>query len=191
MSEEHRVYDLKERSDIDRDQKIKADALGESWGDGFHVTPELVKIDRGPDGRIVRTTPLSEIPIMPWDKEEEAEPLLSDRAYPTPSPLNTRQREQVVKTMAVRLLEWYQSQPPHPSRYNPIYDGIPELPEGSPENLQPLPGTQLYPATPQEVYAYLAKFLGKRAEFVNKKDGRTGYKEPIDTVRIHKRPVRS
>lgn len=175
-----KVYDIKERSDFDpheSKQNIVAqlESEGEDWGDGFIVQDEMVVVTRSKkDGRIIRTTPMSEALFMKEADEERYEPIEVDSRI-TPSPLGIGDREKIVDILAWRLFKYYREQPPHPTRYNPIHDGILDAPAGSPENLQPLPGSKLYPATPGEVFEWLkTKVIGPRAQIVNKAQGRTG-----------------
>lgn len=69
------IRTITERSDIDRDQNVKAKDLGEDWGDGFFVQEEPVLVTRNPDGSIKRTTPLSEVPGFIDNLEDDAEPV--------------------------------------------------------------------------------------------------------------------
>jgi hypothetical protein len=143
----------------------------EDWGDGFHVDPVPVLVQRGRDGSIIRTTPLNEIPgvhlsggkLVP---DEPTAPKEVD-AKPTPVPLSTADREKLVGILATRLWRYYKDRGPNDPRYNPFRDGIPELPAGSPEHLQPLPGTPLYPATDGQIRDYLRRFVAQRATVIN------------------------
>ncbi len=144
----------------------------EDWGDGFYVEPEPVLVQRAPDGSIVRTTPLSEIPGVSFEKgqlvEEDAPPV-EGRSRPTPVPLGTADREKLVGILANRLWRYYKDRGPKDPRYNPFRDGIPELPAGSPQHLQPLPGTPLYPASDGQIHDYLRRFIADRVKVVNTK----------------------
>lgn len=175
-----RIYDIKERSDIDHHQNQKAitDQLereGEDWGDGFIVQDEMVVVTRSKaTGAILRTTPMSEALFMERD-EQEYEPI---EVAPRPSagpPLSISEREKMVGILAMRLFKWYQVQPRQVGLYNPVYDGIPHAPAGSAQNLQPLPGTNLYPATGTQVMEWLkVHVIGPRAQIINKRQGRMG-----------------
>lgn len=177
------VYDLEERSDIDpHSSRIHPDQLGEDWGEGFFVEPELVKVDRGPDGRVVRTTPLSqyldrhEVDLVPPVVTEPHKELVAR----TPAA-----RDALVIALADRLMEYYIQLGPQPHLYNPVYDGIPDLPLHADENLKPLPGTKLYPASEGQVFSWLCKIIGKRASLVNTKLGLAGELPDLaDTLRI-------
>lgn len=144
----------------------------EDWGDGFYVSPEPVLIQRAPDGSIVRTTPLSEIPGVSFQGgklvEDDAPPV-EGRERPTPVPLGTADREKLVGILARRLWRYYKDRGPQDPRFNPFRDGIPELPAGSPHHLQPLPGTPLYPATDGQIFDYLKRFIADRVKVVNTK----------------------
>jgi hypothetical protein len=69
------------------------------------------------------------------------------------------------------LFRHYASEPSlrNRERFNPIRDGIPEVPAGSPEHLAPKPGTPLYPATTGQVYDYLLRFVAQRAKVIDTK----------------------
>jgi hypothetical protein len=179
--------DIVERSDVDRhDPRALRELLldeetHEDWGDGWYVNAEPVLVERGASGEIVRTTALSE--VMPTDEQvAEGEPI-QGRTRVTPTPLNAADRDKVVFILASKLFKWYASQPPHPSRYNPIHDGIPDLPAHSPQNLQPMPGTNLFPATPGQVMEWLKGVIGKRAEVQNRKIGRDTYRPSLTIKR--------
>lgn len=150
----------------------------EDWGDGFFMEPEPVLVQRAPDGSIVRTTPLSEIPGVHFERgglvpneltteQKEAKAKVVD-AKPTPVPLTRDQRYKLVEILAGRLFRYYQSRGPMDPRFNPFRDGIPDLPAGSPEHLEPLPGTDLYPATDAQIMDWLRRFVGERAEVINR-----------------------
>ncbi len=184
------VRELVERSDIDRDQKISVDDLGEEdWGGGFRVDPNPVVIERGPQGEIKRTVPLNDVleaQAILAEQAWEDEPVVANTVV-APTPVTTEQREKLVRILAVRLFKWYAGQPPHPARFNPIYDGIPQLPPGSPEHLQPLPGTKLYPATPDQVLEWLkSSVLAPRIKVINNERGLHGYQP---SIRISRDPV--
>lgn len=173
------IYEVTERSDIDHHQNKKAilgqleDQGAEDWGDGFLVEPGFVRVDRDKrTGKILRTTPLHEIPG--FIDQDENEPVIG-RTRETPVGLNISEREKIVDILTYRLFKYYKELGPSPVLYNPVYDGIPDAPAGAPENLSPLPGSKLYPATPGEVFTWLkTKVVGPRAQLVNKKQGRTG-----------------
>ena len=175
-----RIYNINERSDIDHHQNPKAiqrdlEAEGEDWGDGFVVQDEMVVVTRSKaDGRILRTTPMSEALFMKRDPDEY-EPI-EGRPHKAMHPLNLEDQYKLVEILALRLFKWYQAQPPNPLMYNPVYDGIPELPFGSSRHLQPPAGTDLYPATPGQVVEWLkTSVIGPRAKIIDKGKGRTGY----------------
>ena len=157
----------------------------EDWGDGFHVDPVPVLVTRGPDGGITKTTPLNEIPGVSFQggKLVNEEDLIKEVAEkPTPVTLNRSDRHKLVAILATRLYNYYRERGPNDPRFNPFRDGIPELPAGSPEHVQPLPGTPLYPATDGQIMDYLKRFVGDRATVVNK--GRFG-KDNIQDIALH------
>lgn len=178
--EQHRIVDLQERSDIDQHQSKGAilrqleDRGAEDWGDGFLVEPGFVKVTRDKrTGNIIRTTPLDEIPGMV--DRDDYEPV-TGRTRPTPVGVDIPTREKLVDILTFRLFKYYKDLGPQPHLYNPVYDGIPDAPAGSAANLQPLPGSKLYPATPGEVFLWMkTNVVGPRAQLVNKKQGRTGH----------------
>ena len=106
--------------------------------------------------------------------EQEYDPVeVAPRPYN--EPLSISDREKMVSILAMRLFQWYRSQPQRVDIYNPVWDGIPDAPPGSPTNLQPLPGMNLYPATEMQVYEWLkTKVIGPRAQIINKKQGKEG-----------------
>lgn len=143
-------------------------------GGGFLMQDEPVLVQRGPDGGIVRLTPLSEIPGVHYDRGQ----ILSDHAppkeveaKPSPAPISRKDRDKLRKILANRLMQWYDSEYSWRDlgKFNPLRDGIPTLPSGSPEHLKPLPGTKLYPATRQQVYDYLLKLVSDRAKVIDTK----------------------
>ena len=71
------------------------------------------------------------------------------------------------------------------SLFNPLRDGIPVVPAGSPEHLQPNPGTPLYPATKGQVFEYLKSVVGERATFTNKKRFGSGHQADLMDLNIH------
>lgn len=190
-----RIYEIEERSDFDRHQNVKAKDLGEDWGDGFFVQEEPVLVTRDKrTGAILRTEPLSSVPWINMDPDDDVEPVVADPVH-TPRQRTASEREKLVEILAMRLFRWYADRPPSVTEYNPIYDGIPEAPAGSRDLLQPLPGTKLYPATPGEVLEWLKmKVIAPRVQIVNKKRGWKGYQADLGadefSVRIQRDPIR-
>lgn len=184
MALEHK-RDIVERSDFDRDQTVDLDNLGEDWGDGFHVDVEPVLVERGADGEIVRTTPLSEVEEQREKEfyEAEAAPPIEVAPVHSPTPMTPVQREKVVRIMAVRLFKEYAGRAPEDPRYNPLYHGIPDVPPGSPQSLQPIPGTKMYPATNSQVMEWLkTNVIGARAKFTDQRIGE-GYRPTLSFER--------
>lgn len=140
------------------------EATGEDLGEGFVMQEQPVLVQRGPDGSIVRTTPLNELPGVEYftGAPEDQAPV------ETPAVLGRADRNKLVDVLSLRLFKYYRQMPPEQQKYNPFYDGLPELPAGSPEHLQPLPGTPLYPATDGQVYEWLRRFVADRVQVVNK-----------------------
>lgn len=147
----------------------------EDLGDGFLLHPEPALVKRGPDGGIVSVTPLSELPGVHYEQgkglvKDDAPPV-EGRSRPTPVPLPTAQREKLREILATRLFKNYAQEGSlrNLAHYNPLRDGIPELPAGSPQHLQPRPGTKLYRASEGQVYQYLLKVVAERAQIVDTK----------------------
>jgi hypothetical protein len=169
---------ITERSDFDRDLSVRSGDLGEDWGDGFFVDAEPVIVQRDVEGEIVRTTPLSEHlsnqeRLLEQQVEEAREPVI------TPQPLNREQRDKLVFVLAKRLFDFYREMGPNPMRYNPVYDGIPTRPRGVGQSIVPRPGTQLYDATPLQVFDWLKEWVRERVEITNKRQGWEGYRPTI------------
>jgi hypothetical protein len=191
-----RIYEITERSDIDPHEDLrpglgKSDKLGEDWGDGFFVQEEPVAVLRDKSGAIIRTTPLSEVPFLNWNRDEDEEPPVEGRARTNPVPMNAADRSKLVAILAQRLFRWYAQQPRSLLTFNPLYDGIPRAPSGSPEHLQPVPGTKLYPATPGEVLEWLKNdVIAPRIRVINKKKNLKGWTaDAADyAVRISREP---
>lgn len=135
-------------------------------GEGFLQYDEPVVVDRGPDGSIVNVTPVSEHrAFIP----REGDPYL-ESIRPAPTRLPRAEREKLVDVLTARLFKHYEGLHPDAPKFNPLYDGIPDLPSGSPEHLQPLPGSKLYPATRGQVYDWLRRFVADRAQVIEKRD---------------------
>jgi len=144
----------------------------EDLGGGFLMKEEPVIVDRDVrTGRITRLTPLNEIPGVEYHDGRinfEAEPVVTEEKE-TKYPVDRETRRKIVEILASRLMKHYSKLPEDYPGYNPLRDGIPEIPAGSPEFLEPLPGTPLYPATRAQVFEYLKREAGKRASFINKR----------------------
>lgn len=142
----------------------------EDWGDGFFVQPEPVIVFRDNAGVIMKTVPLSEVPGVHVERGglKPDKPPVEVAPVPTPVPLSTANREKLVTILANRLFKYYWNREPKDLRYNPFRDGIPELPAGAPEHFQPLPGTQLYPCTKAQVYAYCRSVVADRVTVINR-----------------------
>ena len=158
--------------DAPKRQLIQAIAkTHEDWGDGFFVQPEPVLVQRDKWGKIVRTTPLSEIEgveVDPVEFDKDIDPVMAE-ANPTVVPMTRQQRGKLHAIIAHRLFYYYKDRGPADPRYNPFRDGLADLPAGSPEHLQPLPSTQLYPATETQIYDWLLKFVADRTSVIDKR----------------------
>ena len=137
-------------------------------GEGFLMHEEPVIVDRAADGSIVRVTPVSEHRLF---RSRDEDKIAAIDAPPRPSPvqLPRKQREQLVEILTTRLFKFYEAEGPDTPRFNPLFDGIPDLPSGSPEHLEPLPGTKLYPATRGQVYDWLRRFVAARTQVIEHK----------------------
>ncbi len=191
-----RIYDIKERSDFDPHQTVHASELGEDWGDGFFVQEEPVLVTRDTrTGAILRTEALSQIPgLNLYNRDEDLEPVEADPVH-SPRQRTTSERDKLVEILAMRLFRYYEELGPQVTMYNPIYDGLPDAPAGHRELLQPLPGTNLYPATPGQVYEWMkTQLIGPRVAIVNKKKGWKGYSSGESaedySVRVQRDPIR-
>lgn len=141
-------------------------------GEGFLLHDEPVLVQRGPDGGIVKLTPLSELPGVHLDGgqlvKDDAPPVVG-KTKATPKPLPRAEREKLIDILATRLFKNYATEASlkNLAKFNPLRDGIPDLPAGSPEHLQPKPGTPLYYASEGQVYQWLKTFVGERAKVID------------------------
>lgn len=165
------IRELTERSDIDHHQNIKADDLGEPLGEGFFINPEPVLVQRGPDGGIVRTTPLSEIPGVEMHGAGTERTDNEDKAKPVP--MSRDERRKLVDSLALRLYNYYKNLPPNSDKWNPFTDGIPEIADADPLNLSPRKSEaiRMVNASDTDVFLWLRKFVGARAQIIDKKRG--------------------
>ena len=144
-------------------------------GEGFLLHEEPVLVQRGADGGIVRLTALADLPGVHYQPGSgivaDDAPPMEGRLRPTPVPLSTAEREKLRDILATRLFKNYATEASlkNIARYNPIRDGIPDLPAGSPEHLAPRPGTKLYRASEGQVYQWLRTFVAQRAKVVDTK----------------------
>ena len=171
-----RVRTLTERSDVDPHSNLTAKDLGEDWGDGFYVAPEHVLVERGPDGGIVRTTPLSEIPGVDLYGAANPEPEQAS-ARPKPVALSREERGKLVDVLTMKLFKYYKNRPKDHPAFNPFRDGIPEVADADPMNLAPgkSEAVLMHPnPSDTEIYMWLRKFVGARASIVDKKQGFNG-----------------
>jgi hypothetical protein len=142
--------------------QLEADAV--DLGEGFLMQETPVLVQRDARGSIVRTTPLNELPGVDYYRGEIEEQAPSE----TPAELTRDERAKLIDVLALKLFNYYRAMPPEQAKYNPFYDGLPDLPAGSPEHLQPLPTTQLYPASDGQIYQWLQRFVGQRAQVINR-----------------------
>lgn len=154
-------------------------------GEGFLMQDEPVLVERDQDGGIVRLTPLSEMAgvNMHRPQDEPVEPV-EGKTRETLHPISRKDRTKLVTILAVRLLKNYATPLAMKApAYNPLRDGLPDVPTGSPENIEPLPGTKLYPASADQVLDWLKEFIGARATVINKNRFGPGYVEDL-AIRI-------
>ena len=171
-----RIWDIKDTTLADghapkRHLRWELEAQGMDLGAGFIMQETPVLVQRDQTGAIARTTPLNEIPGVNYTPRGIAidQPHEEQEASITPTPLGRSERRKLVFVLAKRLYDYYAMPGMMASpKYNPIRDGIPDLPSGSSEHLKPMPGTPLYPATYSQVMAWLTKFVGDRATVHNK-----------------------
>lgn len=170
-----KVLDLKDTNLADghaprRHIQQELEKTGTYMGEGFIQQDIPVLVQRNRFGGIVKTTPLNELPgvdYTPGGIEYNAEPELQE-TLPTPAPISRSDRHKLVKVLALRLFKYYKGMPPEQEKYNPFYDGLPDLPAGSPAHLQPLPGTKLYPSTDGQIMEWMVRFIGDRVSVINK-----------------------
>lgn len=160
LAEEHQGV-----KQVHRDLENHPDS--EDWGGGFMAFPEPAHVLRGPDGNIANVTPLSEIPGVELTREQEEVAAVVADAKPTPVPLNREDRHKLISILATRMFKYYRQLPKDYPGYHPFRDGIPDVPDGSPKNLNPT-GQDLHPATDAQIFQWLYKFCGARATVINK-----------------------
>lgn len=204
-----RIPTIKERSDVDHHEnlgpgysrRLAPDA--EYWGEGFFVQEEPVLVQRGPDGTIARTTPLSQVPGVELDAEGgdelrddevlEAEPLQVLR------PLPTSRREKLAFILAKRMMDWYVERlMANPMELNPLRDGIPvcrdhPAPTGCTFGCKGAEqGVSRYNASPGEVFEWVKGVVARRIKLINKKQNRRGYAGDIHDIalRVTRDPIR-
>ena len=107
--DDRKIYEIEERSDFDRDQRVRAKDLGDDWGDGFFVKEEPVIVERNRDGSIARLRPFSEIDGI-LDLGDDAEPV-DGGTINTLRPIPLSEREKLVDILTKRLFDWYKSLP--------------------------------------------------------------------------------
>lgn len=183
-----KIYEIEEHQDFDRHETVHARKLGEDWGDGFFVQEEPVIVDRKPDGSIKRLRPISELEGV-LDLDDDAPPVQGS-TLPGTRLLSLTERQKLVEILAMRMIRWWKSRKPNLREFNPIYDGIPTLPSGAAENLQPRPGSKLYPASEQQIFDWLKRdVLGPRISLINKHKNWDGYAGDV-AMRITRDPQR-
>lgn len=184
------MVDLVERSDIDRDDKISTDMLGEDWGDGFFVEQEPVLIQRNAAGHIIRSIPLSEVAAhraMLEEADRLAGPPKEVEPISSPNKLSREDKDKLVFIIAKHLWDWYKAQGRLPNELNPLYDGIPTCHEhlaGCPLTPCGKKGRKigrLY-ASEGEVLEWLVRVVGSRAKLNIERSGQQGYR-PMLTIR--------
>lgn len=186
-----KIVDLVERSDIDRDDKIDPDSLGEDWGDGFFVQTEPVLIKRDAHGNIARTIPLSEVAArreMMLEAQRASGQAVEVDPIGPPNRLSREDKQKLVFIIAKHLWDWYKDQGRLPNELNPLYDGIPtchEHPEGCPLTRCEKKGrniTRKY-ASESEVLDWLVRVVGARATLNINKSNQMGYRPTLTLKR--------
>ena len=168
----------------EREMRKELEVGATDLGDGFLLHDEPVLVQRGVDGGIERLTPLAELPGVHFERgglvADDAPPV-EGRPRPTPVPLPREQRRKLVDILATRLYKNYATEASlrNLARYNPIRDGLPDLPAGSPEHLAPKPGTPLFYASEGQVYQWLKEFVGERAQVIDTKKFGGGHLEDL------------
>ncbi len=148
----------------------------EDWGGGMNVFPEFAHVLRGPDGAIVRVTPLSEIPGVEMTEHQKELAAEVVDAKETPVPMTRDQRHKFISVLATRMYHYYFQLARDYPGFHPFRDGIPDLPAGSPKNIAPK-GQQLYSATDAQIYQWLYKVVGARATLINKRKYGSGIQD--------------
>ena len=178
---------LQERSDVDAHSEFNPEDLGlEDWGEGFHVQAEPVLIERHTDGRIARTTPLSEAHRQGKFLKLADEAAADAVEVPGRAPSPIFNQEKVVDILAAYMMAHFARFGPNQLPYNPLYDGIP-LSESVASNLILEPGKSqavLTHVPAHEVHEWLRKVIGKRAQLRNAKTGRQGWSGDINTTMV-------
>lgn len=164
------------------EQKKQLEEGTTDLGDGFLVHDEPVHIQRDASGGIVKLTPLSEIPGVHFQgtqmvkdpdlktaKQFDDEAMIAE-AKPKLVPLSKSSRDKLRHILATRLWNHYATEASLRNRnlYNPIRDGIPDVPAGSNKFLAPK-GEELFRATEAQVYDWLVKNIAQRAKIVDTK----------------------
>lgn len=171
-------YVIEERSDVDPHEKFDPLKAGlEEWGENFYVEPEPVVVERDiKDGRIVKTTPLSEI-----DGEAQATRVYKDGELIVADPIQRmpkpqRAKDKTVHLMAGLLMRYYSSLKPGQIGFNPLYDGIPAKEILTDKwILQPeKTNAELVHVSAAEVHEWLKKLLAGRMQLINQKNKQTG-----------------
>ena len=172
LAEEHQGM-----KQVHRELQARDDA--EDWGDGWTSFAEPAHILRGPDGSIVRITPLSEIPGIELTNQEKEQIEAVQATTPKTVPMNRDQRHKLKSILAGRMWKYYRQLPMNYQGYNPFRDGLPlELAAGDPRRLAPhKSGAELTPATDKEIYDWLYEFVGKRTSVVDKRRGFGGIQD--------------
>ena len=166
--------------------RAELEKWGEDLGDGFilHHTP--VRIERDIEGNIVRTTSLNELPGVKYTPAEMEKLTMLAEEKPVIRTLNREERSKLLDIMVFKLMKMYANpvKLADLTKYNPLRDGLLNAPAGSPEFLQPLPGTPFYPASPGQVAEWLKGHIGPRISVIEKTRFGEGYKEDIANLAI-------
>jgi hypothetical protein len=167
------------------EKKIRADLAkgAQDLGDGFLLHDEPVLIQRAADGGIAKITPLSELAgvhfrgtVMEMDPDrltfqQSDQKVEIAETKETLVPLSTSSRDKLRDIIATRLWKHYATEASlrNRNKYNPLRDGIPDLPPGAPEFLAPSKEMPLIPATEGQVYEWLKIHIAQRFKVIDTK----------------------
>ena len=168
----------------EREIRKELESGAQDLGDGFLLHDEPVLVQRGADGGIEKLTPLAELPGVHFERGKfvpDDAPPVEGRPRPAPVPLGREERRKLIDILTTRLYKNYATEASlrNRARYNPIRDGLPDLPAGSPEHLAPKPGTKLFYASEGQVYQWLKEFVGQRAQVIDTKKYGGGHLEDL------------
>ena len=182
---------LKDTNLADRDAPIRhlrqdLAKLGDDLGDGFVIHHQPVRIERDIDGNIVRTTALTDIPGVEYTSEEMEKLTMVAEAKPKIKTLTRAERSKLLDVMIYKLMKYYANPVvmANMAKYNPVRDGLIDVPAGSPEWLSPLPGSQFYHATPGQVAVWLKGNIAPRVSVIEKNRFGPGFSDDVADLAV-------